>query len=63
MVNSLGQLNTVEVGQDAVRITDEMLVHKVHKLVLRGVLHLIVILGLTEGGEVLRSLELIKVDV
>ena len=63
MINSLGQLNAVEVGQNAVRVAHKMLVNKVHKLVLGAVLHLIVVLGLAEGGELLGSLELIKVDI
>ena len=61
MVDSLGQLDTVKVGNDAVGVTHEMLVHEVHKLVLGTVLHLIVVLGLAECGEVLGTLELVKV--
>ena len=63
MVDSLGQLNAVKVGKDAVGVTHEMLVHEVHKLVLGAVLHLIVVLGLAECGEVLGPLELVKVDL
>ncbi len=38
-----------------------MLVDEINKLVLSGVLHLIVVLCFTEGGEFLRSLELVQV--
>lgn len=40
-----------------------MLVHEVNKLVLGTVLHLIVVLGLAECGEVLSTLELVNVDL
>jgi hypothetical protein len=63
VINSLSQLNTVEVGQNTVRITNEMLVDEIHKLVLGAVLHLIVVLGLAEGGEFFGSLELVQVDL
>ena len=63
MINSLGQLHAVEIGQDAVGVAHEVLVDEVDELVLGRVLHLIVVLGLSECGEVLGSLELVEVDV
>ena len=63
MIYSLSQFNTIKVGKYTIRVTHEMFVDKIHKLVLGRVLHLIVILCLSEGGEVLSSLELIEVNL
>lgn len=60
MINSLGHLNFIKLCKDVVRVANEMLVHKVHELVLGRVLKLVVALGLAVSDEIL-SIEIIQV--
>ena len=61
MINSLCHLNLVKLIKNVIGVANEMLVHKVHKLVFGRVLKLVVALGLAVSDEVL-SIEIIQID-
>jgi len=62
VIDALGELDLVELVEDVTRATHEVLVHKVHELVLGRILYLRVVLGLAEGNEVL-SIEVVHIDI
>lgn len=61
LIDALGEIQLVELVQDVVGVSHEMLVDQVQEVVLCGVLNLGVVLGLASSDELL-SHEVVKVN-